>query len=90
MFCNEDGQDPVPAEEGDVVYFIGYLSKQWKAFPASKRQYLSEISKYHEDAIFLSSKRTKLVGDRFYSYWRQVDMEGGERIPWQAYRHIPC
>lgn len=63
MFCNEEGRSVLPAGEGDVLAFIGYLSLEGRVGPTLAGQYLSAISRYHENAGYESPTKTALVRD---------------------------
>lgn len=48
-------------EKGDVLAYISYLSIEGKVGPTYVRQYVTEISRYHEDGVFESRTKTRLV-----------------------------
>lgn len=76
VFCDEDGRCPRPATEGDVLAYIGYLSIEGKVGPRSVRQYVTSISRYHEDGGFESPTKTRLVRAVMDAYGKKADAEG--------------
>lgn len=56
VFCDEEGRQSLPAEEGDALAFIGYLSLKVIVGPQSPRHYITSLYRYYEDSGFLSPK----------------------------------
>lgn len=72
-FCDEDMRIPLPAEEGDVLAYVGYLAIEGKVSPESLPQYLSAVSRYHELHHLPSPTRTPLVRALQRAYQRAYD-----------------
>lgn len=79
-FCDEDGRDPLPAEEGDVLAFIGYLALEGRVGPQSVRQYVSAVSRYHVNHGFASPTLTDTVRDLMAAYARKSDRSGSDHL----------
>ena len=47
-FCDEDMRSALPAAEGDVLAYIGFLSLEGHVSSESLPQYVSAFSRYHE------------------------------------------
>lgn len=60
-FCDDEGRQMLPASEGDVLSYIGWLSIEGRVGSASAPQYVSAVSRFHEDAGYPSPTRTRLV-----------------------------
>lgn len=74
-FCDEEGRQSLPAEEGDVVAYVGYLSLEGRVSSRSARQYITTISRYHEDAGFPSPTKSFLVSRLLSAFDRKTDRE---------------
>lgn len=72
-FCDEDMRSPLPAEEGDILAYVGFLSLEGRIKPESLPQYLSAISQYHELHYLPSPTKTPLVRALVRAYTRSVD-----------------
>lgn len=77
MFCEDEGRSALPASEGDVLAFIGYLSLEGRVGPRSARQYVTSVSRYHEDAGYMSPTKTRLVTALLKAYEKKVDNTAG-------------
>lgn len=61
-FCEEDGRQALPAEEGDVLAYIGYLALEGWVGPRSVPQYVSAVSRYHQPRFRLSDAYSQGAG----------------------------
>lgn len=73
MFCDEEGRDSLPAGEGDVIAYVGYLSLEGRVSPASVPQYLSAVSRFHEDAGHDSPTKTRMISRLVKAYANRKD-----------------
>lgn len=60
-FCDEDGRDPIPATEGDVMAYVGFLSLEGRIASVSLPHYLSAISRFHESQFLPSPTKTPMI-----------------------------
>lgn len=72
-FCDEDMRCPLPASEGDVLAYIGYLSLEGRLSAESLPQYISAVSRYHELHSLPSPTKTSLVSSLMRAYTRRFD-----------------
>ena len=72
-FCDEDDRTPLPASEGDILAYIGYLSLEGRIGATSAPQYISAISRYHELHHIASPTRTPLVKALLNAYAKKHD-----------------
>lgn len=72
-FCDEDMRPALPATEGDVLAYIGFLSLEGHVSAESLPQYLSAVSRYHELHHLPSPTRTPLVSALQKAYIRAHD-----------------
>lgn len=72
-FCDEDMRPSLPATEGDVLSYIGFLSIEGKVSPESLPQYLSAVSRYHELHHLPSPTKSPLVSALQKAYRRAFD-----------------
>lgn len=79
-FCDDEGRKALPAEEGDVLAFIGYLSLEGRVGPASAPQYVSAVSRYHEDFGYPSPAKTRLVARTLRAYKALRDRTSEEKL----------
>jgi len=63
VFCDEEGRSYLPGEEGDVLAYIGYLALKRRVGPRSARQFVTTVSRHHEDAEYVSPTKTQLVAN---------------------------
>lgn len=80
-FCDEDLRLRLPADEGDILAYVGYLSLERSISTASLPQYLSAVSRYHELHHLTSSTKTPLVRALTQAYSLQYDMRRSEPRP---------
>lgn len=78
-FCDEDDRDPLPAEEGDVLAYIGFLSLEGRVGGTSLPQYVSAVSRYHVLHNLPSPTTTPLVRALMTAYARQDDATRKEK-----------
>lgn len=71
--CDEDIRTPLPALEGDVLAYIGYLSIEGRISPESLPQYISAVSQYHERQLLPSPTKTPLVRAFVKAYRRHFN-----------------
>lgn len=74
-FCDEEDRCPLPATEGDVLAYIGYLSLEGRVGATSLPQYVTAISRYHAHHNLPSPTLTPLVKALMTAYARH-DNEG--------------
>lgn len=82
-FCDEDMRDALPAGEGDVLAYIGFLSLERRVSPASLPQYVSAVSRYHELHYLPSPTKTPLVRALVQAYrrdWEKTEATQDIRI----------
>lgn len=79
VFCDEEGRQSLPAEEGDLLAFIGYLSLEGRVGPQSARQYVTSVSRYHEDSDFQSPTNSRMVARLLTSYGAQEDRNASNK-----------
>lgn len=72
-FCDEDMRDALPATEGDVLAYIGFLSLKGTVSGDSLPQYVSAISRFHELHYLPSPTKTPLVRALVRGYKRHYD-----------------
>ena len=72
-FCDEDDRCPLPAEEGDVLAYIGYLSLEGRLSSVSLPHSITAVSKYHELHHVRSPTKTPLVRTPMAAYSRRQD-----------------
>lgn len=75
-FCDEDMRNPLPADEGDVLAYIGFLSIEGRVSEESLPQYLSAVSRYHELHFLPSPTKTPMVRSLVRAYARRLDTIG--------------
>lgn len=75
LFCDEDGRDPLPATEGDVLAYLGYLYLEGRIGPTSVRQYLSAVTRFHETQGLEAPTRTPLVAAMVAAYIAKTDQD---------------
>lgn len=63
--------DSLPAQEGYVLAYIGYLSLEGRISDSSLPQYISAVSRYHKLHRFPSPTLTPLVRSLTHAYARQ-------------------
>lgn len=81
-FCDEEGRDPLPSQEGDVLTYTGYLSKEGRVGPVSAPQYATAVFRYHEDAGYTSPTNTSLVAQCLRAYRLRKDWRAeGDELP---------
>lgn len=73
-FCDEDIMNPLPATEGDVMAYIGYLSIDGSVSPESLPQYLSAVSRYQELHFLPSPIKSPMVKALVRAYKLQYDL----------------
>lgn len=70
-FCDPYDRSEIPATEGDVLAYIGFISLagrfSWKSIP----QYLSDFYRYHVLQHLTSPTKIQLVGELVKSYDRK-------------------
>lgn len=71
-FCDDDERVALPAEEGDVLAYIGFLSMEGRVAPRSARQYVSAVSQYHLDHGYASPTSTRTVARLLDAYANQA------------------
>lgn len=76
MFCDKEGGSSLPADKGNMLAFIGYLSLEGRVGPRSAPQYVSAIWRYHEDSEFKSPTKMRLVSRVLKAYANMADWEG--------------
>lgn len=74
-FCDEDDRCPLPATEGDVLAYIGYLSLENRVGGTSLPQYISAVSRYHILHNLPSPTLTPLVRALVTAYARHDSEE---------------
>lgn len=72
-FCDEDGRVALPAEEGDVLAYIGFLTLEGKVASRSAKQYVSAVSQYHIDHGFPSPTLGPMVTALLDAYGKRED-----------------
>ena len=80
LFCDEEGRLPLPATEGDILAYIGYLAAEGRVGPSSAKQYLPVISRLHRDAGILSPTREPFVSSLLKAYENCADALGDYHI----------
>lgn len=75
-FCEEEGRNPLPADEGDVLAYIGYLSLEGRVSAQSAPQYVSAVSRYHINHHFASPTLTVAVRDLLKAFAQKADRAG--------------
>lgn len=60
-FCDEDMRPTLPAKEGDLMDYIGFLALEGQVEPQSLPQYISAVSQYHELHQLPSTTRKPLI-----------------------------
>lgn len=86
-FCEKDVRSSLPAEEGDVLAYIGYLSLNGRIAPESLPRYLSAISQYSEFYHLDFLGKTLLVRALVRPYRRKHEIpsrDGNVRIGLRA------
>lgn len=78
-FCDEDMRNPLPAEEGDVLAYIGFLSIEGRVSDDSLPQYISAVSRYHELHFLPSPTKTPMVRALMKAYGRRLESDGDVR-----------
>lgn len=73
LFCDGEGRSPLPASEGDVLAYIGYLSLDGRVGPRSAHQYVTTVSRCHEDAGYMPPTKIRLVSTLLSAYEKKVD-----------------
>ena len=79
-FCDEEGREPLPASEGDVLAYVGYLSLEGRVGPSSARQYVSAVSRYHVDAGYNSPTHTGMVSRLLKAYENTRNWASGSEL----------
>ena len=74
-FCDEDDRCPLPAGEGDVLAYIGFLSLEGRLSSVSLPHYITAVSKYHELHHMPSPTRTPMVRTAMRAYSRRHDAD---------------
>lgn len=75
-FCDEDNRSALPAAEGDVLAYIGFLTVDGRVSAASAPQYIAAVSTYHKDHRYPSPTRTRLVRELLQAFVRSADVRG--------------
>lgn len=78
-FCDEDMRTPLPAHEGDVLAYIGFLSLEGRISDDSLPQYISAVSRYHELHFLPSPTKTPMVRSLVKAYARRLDADSTPR-----------
>lgn len=75
-FCDEEGRVSLPATEGDVLAYTGYLSLHGRVSARSAPQYVSAVSQYHIQHKYASPTLTDTVRSLLTAYGKRDDRSG--------------
>lgn len=75
MFWAEEDREPLPATEGDVLAYLWYMFLERRVEPASVRQYVSAVSRFHELQGLESPTRTPLVSAVMQAYISKTESD---------------
>lgn len=78
-FCEEEDRVALPADEGDVLAYVGFLSVTGTVGPTSARQYVSAVSMYHLHHNYQSPTLTPRVRSLLDAYVRRDGRQGAEQ-----------
>ena len=70
-FCDEDDRCPLPATDGDVLAYIGFLSLEGRISSVSLPHYLTAVSKYHELHHLPTPTKTPMIRTAIAAYARR-------------------
>lgn len=73
VFCDEDERCPLPATEGDVLAYFGFLSLENRISSISLPRYLTSVSRYHILHHLPSPTNTQMVRAMVVAYSRRRD-----------------
>lgn len=73
IFCDEDDRCPLPATEGDVLAYIGFLSLEGRLASVSVPHYITAISRYHELHHLSTPTKTPMIRSALAAYARKHD-----------------
>ena len=80
QFCDEDMRPLLPATEGDILAFIGYLSLEGRISDTSLPQYISAVSRFHVLHGMPSPTSTPLIKSLMKPYARKYQAHAENKL----------